>query len=60
MQRAFLARDLRFCLPHQESCNKASTGAVIRERNLESRAKGALCKDPHLRSSPFQGEGKNS
>jgi hypothetical protein len=28
------------------------------ERNLESRAKRALYLDPHLRSSPLQGEGK--
>ena len=33
---------------------------LIREQNLESRAKKcALYKDPHLRSSPFQGEGKS-
>jgi hypothetical protein len=31
----------------------------IKQQNLESRAKnGALCKDPHLRSSPILGEGK--
>ena len=27
--------------------------------NLESRANGALNSDPHLRSSPILGEGKN-
>ena len=27
-------------------------------QNLKSRAECALNKDPHLRSSPFQGEGK--
>ncbi len=29
-----------------------------KKQNLESRAKRALYKDPHLRSSPLQGEGK--
>ena len=36
-----------------------SPRALETEQNLDPRAKDALYKDPLLRSSPLQGEGKN-
>jgi hypothetical protein len=38
--------------------HNSSARTQKKKQNLESRAKRALYKDPHLRSSPLRGEGK--